>query len=622
MELKKLADHVGVAQIADKGALSTNTGAQNLAAIQAVIDAIPSRGGRLVITPAQAYEISDTIALLDRKAIVIDGQGQHGINATGADKFASCLKVASGWASTKAMFRVTASGAVSHGAKGGVKFTGLFLYAGLSGEGTGGYGIHALKGTPGSDFWGEITLDDMAVFNANIGLFLDDASGNGFGWIRLNNARLQAGNWGIYSNTTVNDLHATGCIIRQNKQSSASSYLTHTGGGVCIPSGHTLTFHGGDYEGQQVAFHLGSATTGPSPKISNVDIRGIYVEVLFDCMASILGADDVLIENVSTDTGAYRTKHIYVQDCKRITQRNNGESFFIVAPNCRDLVTDTPKLTRFTNTTAGSQTLEDYGTWIHSIPSKQPLKKVPRAAHYPLESILLTNVTLSAHSGSGPFGGTGKALVAQASDASSSVRLGWNTTQIPAVLNDFIVITVRLFYPTTNSGSTASGGWSVYEDINGGGYTYRTGGPVSRRAVSLGEWVTWQWVHKVVAADISGGACLYRALLLLTDASGATDPFVFAGAALTVSDTPAVDPMDGVISCEADGSEFQYYLHDGNGVYYGAAEPTGSLISWKAGEDVVFTAPAPSGNRGTTCTTAGTGGGTAVFKSFGVIEAP
>ena len=50
-----------------------------------------------------------------------------------------------------------------------------------------------------------------------------------------------------------------------------------------------------------------------------------------------------------------------------------------------------------------------------------------------------------------------------------------------------------------------------------------------------------------------------------------------------------------------------------------ATQPPASL-TWERGEHIYNDTPAAGGNIGWVCVTAGTGGSTAVFKEFGVIE--
>ena len=170
--------------------------------------------------------------------------------------------------------------------------------------------------------------------------------------------RLQNCNWGCIQITLFNDLYAAGCKIRQNKQrSAAGSFINHTGGGVYIPYGHADLRWGGTYEEIRspsilILVSTGSALLRRSSTIFL--IHGIYTEGLYDCLASILGSNNVTIQNVHT-TGA--AKKIYVQNVRGVKQHNNDQAYFVVAPNCRDLETDTPELTRFTSATTGTTTM-------------------------------------------------------------------------------------------------------------------------------------------------------------------------------------------------------------------------------------------------------------------------
>lgn len=618
MQLKKISQHNRVVRLQDDPTLDLTGSTDAQAILSAAIAGSASWPTKL---PAGTMLVNTPVVATDIFPLVLQGEGINGINATTNGGCVSRLLAKTSYGTTTALVKVTATSGLAQNAKVGGKFSG-FSVVFQDGAAGGGYGFHIQKGTLNTDFWGNLTWQDLAVFNANYGIFLDDSAGggNGFGWISLLNARLQNCNWGLYSNNTVNDLYAAGCKIRQNKQSAAGSFINHTGGGVYIPYGHTLTFVGGTYEGNQVAFHLGLVSTGSgasAPVVNNVLIHGIYTEGLYDCLASILGSNNVTIQNVHT-TGA-AAKKIYVQNVRGVKQHNNDQAYFVVAPNCRDLETDTPELTRFTSATTGTTTIDDKGFWIHSVPAKMPMVRPPRSAHY--KPTLLTvhaNNTVAALATIGQDGSRGKCLSVSANSTTNNFQVNWGPVE--ALLGDFVVISVRVRAPTPIVGTYTAFTFGVTEGINTGTLTSVYSGSVTNRQVLHDEWVTLQWVHKVVAADISGGVCNYYAAIALHP-SAANESFDVAGVALTVTRTPAVDPMIGVISCESDGSEFQYYLHDGNGNYYGAAEPTGSLITWADSEKVYFSDAVAAGNVGTVCTTAGTGGGTAVFKAFGVIAA-
>ena len=618
MRLKAIADHNRVVRLEDWNGLDL-TGGNDAQAI--LSDAISGSASRPTKLPAGTVLLNTPVVATDIFPLVIQGEGIDGINATTNGGCVSRLLAKTSYGATTALVKVTATSGITQNAKVGGKFSG-FSAVFQDGTGGGGYGFHIQKGTLNTDFWGNLTWQDLAVFNANYGIFLDDSvgGGNGFGWVSLLNTRLQGCNWGLYSNNTVNDLYASGCKIRQNKQSAASSFINHTGGGVYIPYGYTLTFVGGTYEGNQVAFHIGLVSTGSgaaAPVVNNVLIQGIYTEGLYDCLASILGSNEVTIQNVHTNGDA--AKKIYVQNVRGVRQRCNDRAYFVVAPNCRDLETDTPELTRFTSATTGTTTIDDKGFWIHSVPARMPMLRPPRSAHYTPTSLTVhANNTIAALATRGPDGALGKCLSVSANSTTNNFQVNWGP--VGTLLGDFVVLSVRIRAPTPIVGTYTAFSFAVKEGINTGSLTTVYSSTVTNRQVLHDEWVTLQWVHKVVAADISGGVCNYYAAISIYP-SAANESFDIAGVALTVTRTPAVDPMIGVISCEADGSEFQYYLHNGDGVFYGAAEPTGSLITWNDSEQVVFNNAIAAGNIGTACTTAGTGGGTAVFKAFGVIAA-
>jgi len=617
VEAAELSDRV--LTVTDYGALSDDGTTDNTIPIQNCVNDIGTTGGTIIFPPAGlTYGITDPIVLLNKKALVIEGFGQHSVNATSGYGFSACVKVDPSWGTTDAMFHITANTDAYANAKGGILFSGMYLWAGI-GVAAGGYAIHLDKGTLNTDFWGDITLNNSAIINANIGLFIDDSAGggSGFGWIKLFQSRIQGCVYGIRANCTVNDFNVIDCIIRQNQQASNSNYTIRTGGGIVLNGGTKVLILGNTLEGQQVGVH--------AVAITGLDIRNNYLEVMYDAAYVIRYCKDVVIE-ANYHTSHNNGRHIFVENSARVRQEKNSQSYFICAQMNRDLVTDTPKLTRFTtenngNGSVGTQTLDDYGWWVQSIPAHQPSQDVPRSSNVAMQTFAATNATLAAHAGSGPDGVIGKCLEVTAGAALGHIDLRWLSSGITIAEGQWVVISVRLKAPTTNVGTNCLY-FQAHENINGGGTNLMCENTLdaSLETMVKGEWVTFQWFHKVLAGETT----YLAALNLYIPTNG--DKLIFGGAALNVVDQPAIKPMYGLISCESDATEFQYFLNDGTGNYYSAAafasaKPTGSLITWQDGEKIWTTAPVTVTQPGYVCTTTGTGGGTARFAAMVAVEA-
>jgi hypothetical protein len=614
MRLKAIADHFGLLNIKDASGSPTATPEQNLAALQANLAEAPAVGGVILVAPSDdEYIISDTFTLTNRVSVRVLGFGTPARNAgAGGGGGQSSIQVDGSWPTTKALIQVTSTSAETNAyKKGGNQFTGLTLVSG-SAVGAGGYGLHILKGASDTQFWGNIIVDGVVIYNGNIGIYLDDtvSGGNGFGWLTVDKAILESNLFGIKSNKTLNVVRVRDSTIRWNNQTSNSNYTSRTGGGIVIPDGNAMLFHGNDLEGQQIGLQLVGGGR-------NIDVRANYLEVMYDAAFAFNGATDVVIENnfLAND---YKTKHIYLKNCTRVKDAYNNESVPVIAFGNRDIDTDSPRNIRFTTevnstATAGTQTLDDYGSWMQSIPQRLPAVQASIGSSRAMQtkSVSGTMTSVVTYAGVSPDGITGKCIEATAGANYDYIAANWLSSDIAIVEGQWVVISARVYAPLTNS-SSAQLYFEATENINGAGSTLKQAGTIPITQFRRGEWMMFQWFHKVLT-----GQTTYRGQLKLAiPVSG--NKLVIGGISLNVVEQPAIIPYWSYFGTTDNVS----YLHDGRGRFYGVTDPADAKLSWSVGEDIVYTVPAPLGNRGSTCTTAGTGGGTAAFRAFGVIAGP
>ena len=598
--------------IRDVGASPESTPAENLAALVSKINEAPSRGGTIFVSPASSdYTISDTFTITDRVSVKVLGLSppsrDAGVAGSGGP---SSLKVDAGWATTKALIQITSTAAADTYKKGGNQLSGLSIVAGAT-PWAGGYGLHILKGAADTDFWGDIIVDDTVIYNGNIGIYLDDTvvGGNGFGWLTVSRAKIESNLFGIKSNKTLNVVRVRDSTIRWNNQTSNSNYISRTGGGIVIQDGNAMLFHGNDLEGQQIGLQLVGGGR-------NIDVRANYLEVMFDAAFVFNGATDVVIENnyLAND---YKTKHIYLKNCTRVKDAYNSESVPVIAFGNRDIDTDSPRNIRFTTevnqtATAGTQSLDDYGSWMQSIPQRLPAVQASIGSSRPMQtrSVSGTMTSVVTYAGVSPDGITGKCIEATAGANYAYIAANWLSSDIAIVEGQWVVISARVYAPLTNT-SSAQLYFEATENINGAGSTLKQAGTIPITQFRRGEWMMFQWFHKVLT-----GQTTYRGGLKLSIPTSG-NKLVIGGISLNVVEQPAIIPYWSYFGATDNAS----FIHDGRGRFFGAAKPADANLTWNDGEEIVLTNQVTVSSPGYFVTVTGTGGGTARFAAIAALGA-
>ena len=574
---------------------STNVAPQ----LDAALALVPTQGGVLDIEPADNdYVISGTWVIADRIGLVIRGHGNDFYNTNAGQRgHPTKIKSAAGRAAGDPMIDFQGSSAVNAQSKGGTKFSGLLLQVGASGAN--GYGVQVSKTGAPADFWGFITFEDFCVAGGERGVnFAGGAGNNGYGWIRFNRYTSQGADFGIYFDATVNVLTVRDSTLRWCSQSADTSFTAPTGASIYLPGGTSVNIRDNDLEGSSIGARLSN--------VKNLSIVGNYLEAMYTGAFSLTACTDVeILSNYTATDDA--SKKIYLRSSRNVKQERNREAYFIVDDGCRDIITDTPKKTRFTVQKTGSTTLQtvDYGHWLHSIPMLNPATRPPKDAHYPLQSTTLTSATLANYSGRGPRGEVGKAVILTSTAASGRIELLYNTA-ITMEQDKFIVMTTDLLLPSTN---TSEGVYIEVREYVNNVLNVAYQGTLPESITDTDEWFTHQWIHKC-----ENSIHPYRVLIRYY-ALTSGDEIVFGGTSQCMVDSPAVDPLRGYF-----GDDDKYFLSDESGRFHSDASPADSRLVWADGEEIVFTDASAGSAPGSVCVTPGPGG-TAVFKNKASLAA-
>lgn len=322
-ELKKTG--VQVVNVLQYGADPTGV-ADSTVAIQDAIDAIPSAGG-VVFVPIGVYKVTDTITIEDKGPLIVMGQStNHVLGSTSTHS--SQIMPDAAFTVAKAVFDVVSNAGNNDNDHGGVTFNGLMV---RPESGVRGYGINVRKGTSETSFWGNVRLDNVCLRNCSVGFRLTNAGGVGYGWVYVQDSRIEGCTYGIWSDCIINNTVIRDSIIRQNTASSSSSYTVRTGGGVILPYGESLLIEGCDLEGQQV----GLQTTG----LSVISIIGNYFEGNYDASLVLVASNDVTIEGniFYRDT---KCGQIYLNNCINVDMSRNENAVPVLVNANRDVFCD------------------------------------------------------------------------------------------------------------------------------------------------------------------------------------------------------------------------------------------------------------------------------------------
>lgn len=405
-ELKKTG--VQVYNVLQYGADPTYT-TDSTTAIQDAIDAVPSTGG-VVYFPIGNYKVTSTITIEDKGPLTICGQSTPAVLGSTA-VYSSQIVPDAAFGATTAVFDVVSNNANHAADHGGITFKDLMIrpYSGVR-----GYAINVRKGASETNFWGDIKLDNVCVRYCTVGFRLTDSGGEGYGWIYVDDSRLEACTYGIWSDTTINNMVVRDSIIRQNTIGSNGSYTSRSGGGIVLAYGTALVVSGCDLEGQQV---------GIETQMRDVVISGNYFEINHDASIVLIAASDVVVEG-NYFTNDTKCGQIYMNQCVNVDIKNNTNAKPVLMSINRDIFCDSwadvlcSGVCATMSTTNATQTLSGITTVCYSERGAARLNQLGREATItPAYAPQNVNTSITAAS-EGPNGQT--SLVASVNSTSAS----------------------------------------------------------------------------------------------------------------------------------------------------------------------------------------------------------
>lgn len=647
-----------------------NGSADDTAAIQAAIDAIPFGGGE-VFFPIGNYKVTNTITIEDKGPLLIYGQGPQIAKGSSSSHSSRVTPASASFTATQPVFHVVNANPSTQDS-GGITFSRLMIRPDGA---VVGYGIGVERVSDASHFWGNIIVEHCHLRGLTRGIsFTDIGSGVGFGWLKIDDTRIEGCTYGVHSSYTINVVNITRSTIRQNTESGSGDYLTRTGGGIFLSYSQCVDITGNDLEGQQVGVHLFDCR--------GCTVEGNYFEVNFDAAIVLNTCNGVSINgNFFAPGFGLSSRKLVMRQCVNVKYYGNSRIVPVYLGMNRDCFGDDTDNVVLSSSSSIMPTdvctllfSEDQASRLLTAYSSQAISSASlfRATRSALETgplghrfatratcdtpndggFSITNTSQTVPQAQSLYTITasgGSPIITTSNDHQLEVgeQISFNSTGVlPSGLNTATWYWVESAPSVTTftAALTPSGSAIVMGDAGTGTHTATSQSQFS---------IVSAWIRNPVDMDIpyidlyfsvNGGGLntsyppgalypyiaepgkWYLLSVIIKHPLGVTDVMRYlrwqvlavgqsvdlCGAGQCLSQNIFTKPL----MCYT--SDVETFMELSDGVYRLASAPTGTLFNWVVGDTIKHATPAASGTIGSVCVASGSPG---TWKTYGQITA-